>query len=222
MTTLRPPHRARLSDGFTLIELMAVCLIIGLALLLVPSNFSTFGSRSRLSSAANTLLAQMVATREQSTMDGYEARLELGTIPGEGKQKRTGVRIWYTNVPAKGAQLQSKDEDVSRERATSRAEDRQWLTSGWKELPDGIRVSGVSLSAGQWEKLSEGSTTFQVRYLPDGSVDRGFAIRLEAEDLDVKTEFRTLTIVVNPLTAEAASYEGFRELSKQRDPHEFR
>lgn len=218
----RRPHRPAPARGFTLLELMAVCLIIGMALLLIPSNFNMFGSRSRLSSAANTLLSQLVAAREQATMDGYEARLEIGTIPSKDGEKRTGVRFWYTNVPAKGTRMLDEDEDVARERSTSRAEDRQWLTSGWKELPDSVRVSGVSLAAGQWDKLTDSSATFQVRYLPDGSVDRGFAIRLEAEDLEVKTEYRTITIVVNPLTAEAASYEGFRELPRQREPHEFR
>ena len=41
----------------------------------------------------------------------------------------------------------------------------------------------------------------------------------KAEQL--KTEFRTVTVVVNPLTAEAASYEGLRELPRQREAHEF-
>lgn len=218
---MRAPPPTAASRGFTLLELMVVCAIVGVALLFVPVSFETFGARSRLSSAANTLLAQLTATRELATMDGYESRLEIGHFPTvEGK--RVGVRFWYTNVPPKGAAKTFEDEDASKERATSRAEDRQWLVSDWRPFPEGIKVAGISLEAGQWEKLSEGEQTFQIRYQPDGSVERGFAVRLESVDLDVKQEARTLTVVVNPLTAEAASYEGFQELPRQREAHEFR
>lgn len=217
----RPRRTASSLHGFTLMELMVVCVIIGVALLFVPVNFETFGARSRLSSAANTLLAQLTATREQATMDGYESRLEIGYFP-YGDAKRVGVRFWYTNVPPKGAEKAVEDEDRARERATSRAEDRQWLTSSWKAFPEGVKVAGISLEAGQWEKLSEGERTFQIRYQPDGSVERGFAVRLESEDIETKQEARTLTVLVNPLTAEAASYEGFQELPRQRESSEFK
>jgi hypothetical protein len=200
---------------------MVVCAIVGAVLLLVPPSFDTFGARGRLSTAANKILSELTATREQAILDGYEARWEVGRYEEAG-EKRWGTRFWFTNLPAKGTRGDEEAEDDNRERATSRAEERQWLTSSWAAFPDGIIVSGVSLEASVWEKLGEGERTFVVRFFPDGAVERGFGIRVENQDLEVRQEERTVTVTCNPLTAEPGSYEGLRELPKQKDANEFR
>jgi prepilin-type N-terminal cleavage/methylation domain-containing protein len=209
--------------GFTLLELLVVCAIVGGTLILVPVSFGSFGARSRLSSAANSMLAQLGAIRERAMMDGYEARLEIASYRENDGTRRLGSRFWFTNLPAKGtAKLEEEGSERQRERATSRAKDREWMVSEWSPLPDGILVTGISIEAGQWEKIGEGERAFQVKFFADGGVERAVAVRLESQDLEVKPEFRTVTVMVNALTAEAASYEGFRELPKQRDASEFR
>lgn len=213
----------RRTGGFTLLELLVVCAIVGVSLTLVPVSFGSFGARSRLSSAANTLLAQLAAARERAMMDGYEARLEIAPYKESDGNKRLGARFWFTNLPAKGtAKLEEENEERQRDRVTSRAKDREWMMTEWAPLPSGILVTGISIEAGHWEKLPEGDRPFQVTFFADGSIERAVAVRLESEDIDVRPENRTVTVMVNALTAEAASYEGFRELPKQRDASEFR
>jgi len=208
--------------GFTLIELMVTCAIVGAALLIVPVSFDTFGARGRLADSTNDMLSEITATREQAVLDGYEARWEVGRFLDEEGERRWGTRFWFTNVPAKGTEGTEEDRDAARERATSRAEERQWLNSTWHPLPQGVIVSGISLEAGQWEKLGEGDKTFQVRFFADGAVERGFGVRLESQDLEVRLEDRTVTLLINPLTSEPASYEGLLELTKQRDASDFK
>jgi prepilin-type N-terminal cleavage/methylation domain-containing protein len=210
-------------SGFTLLELLVVCAIVGGTLILVPVYFGSFGARSRLSSAANSMLSKLAAVKEQAMNDGYESRLEIGTYRERDGTRRVGTRFWFTNLPAKGtSKLLEEDSDKQRERVTSRAQDRQWMVSEWHAIPEGVVVPGVSIEAGQWEKLGEGDRSFQVRYFADGSVERAVAIRLESEDLEVKSEYRTVTVMVNALSSEAASYEGFKELPRHRDASEFR
>ncbi|MFM8385637.1 MAG: Tfp pilus assembly protein FimT/FimU [Planctomycetia bacterium] len=225
MTSSGPSSRRseplRSAQGFTLIELMVVCAIVGATLLLVPPSFDTFGARGKLSSAGNKLMAELTAMREQAILDGYEARLEIGRFAA-GRTKEWGTRFWFTSVPAKGASGGEEQAESARERATSRAEERQWLNSQWAALPDGVAIAGVSLEAGQWEKLGEGERTFIVRFFPDGSVERGFGIRLESTELEVRQEERTVTVTMNPLTSEPSSHEGLRELPRQKDAGEFR
>jgi prepilin-type N-terminal cleavage/methylation domain-containing protein len=212
----------RTSGGFTLLELLVVCAIVGVTLALVPVAFGTFGARSRLSSSANTILAQLTATREQATMDGFEARLEIGIYKDHESKRQFATRFWYSNLPAKGTNKLVEDSDRQRDRATSRAKDRQWMVSEWNPLPSGIEVSGISLEAGQWQKVGEGEQSFHVKYYADGTVERGFAVRLESTDLEVRPEFRTVTVVVNALTSEAFSYEGLKEMPRQKGSDEFR
>jgi prepilin-type N-terminal cleavage/methylation domain-containing protein len=216
----RPPV-TRAVGGFTMIEMMVVTAIVGVALLLVPPNFDTFGARGRLAAGANKLLSELTAVKEQATMDGYEARLEIGRYADEKGEKLVGTRIWFTNIPAKGTEGSEQDREQSRERATSRAEERQWLSTPWHPFPEGVIVAGVSTETNSWDKLGEGDRTFHIRFFADGGVDRAVGIRVECTDLDVRTEDRTVTILLNPLTAEPVSIEGLGEIPRQRDASEF-
>lgn len=207
--------------GFTMIEMMVVTAIVGVALLLVPPNFDTFGARGRLSAGANKLLSELTAVKEQATMDGYEARLEIGLYEDEKGEKQVGTRIWFTSVPAKGTEGSERDREQNRERATSRAEERQWMSTEWSPFPEGVIVSGVSTETNSWDKVGEGERTFQVRFFPDGGVDRPVGVRVECKDLDVRTDDRTVTILLNALTSEPTSAEGLAEIPRQRDASEF-
>ena len=47
-------------------------------------------------------------------------------------------------------------------------------------------------------------------------------MRLESQDLDVRVDERSVTVLINPLTSEPSSHEGLRELTKQRDASDFK
>ena len=77
----------------------------------------------------------------------------------------------------------------------------------WHDLSGGVVYTGVSERFGQWKKLP-GTGRTQSASRPDGGVEKGFAIRLLSEDLERRSRrrMRTITIMVNPLTAEAAHH----------------
>ena len=212
--TSRRRHPPR---GFTLIELMVVVTILMGVLALVPMNLYRWGARSRLENGANTLVAVISASRSQAILDGYPVRLELGKYRNEDGETHYGHRWIVTNMPKQSSDLIMADGEADEQR---RPQDREWVTTYWKDLPQGIILSGVSERGDTWKELAD-DRPYSVEFGPDGGVERGFAVRLEAEDLEIDKEDRTITVVVNPLTAEAASYDGYREVPKQREEHEF-
>jgi type II secretory pathway pseudopilin PulG len=214
----RLPRPRRTAGGFTLIELMVVVSIMIGILALVPMNLQSWGARSRLEGSANTLVAVVSASRSQAILDGYPVKLELGTFRDEDGELRYGHRWVVTNMPAERSDLLDADGESSED--TGRPQEREWVTTYWSELPSGVTISGISERGESWSEPSE-DEPYSVEFGPDGSVERGFAVRLEAPDLEVDQEERTITIVVNPLTAEAASYDGYRDVPKQREEHEF-
>ena len=212
MTTPRHPRH-----GFTLVELMVVVSILAGVILLVPPNLYKFGARSRLDNAANTLVSTIAAAREQAIIDGHPVRLELGTYrDGEGEWHH-GHRFVFTNVPAEKSDLLTP-EDAEEE--TTRPREQEWLTTRWKRLGDGLEFTGVSERAGHWVKIRE-DQPYSVAFGPDGSVEKGFAVRIISEDLEIRKEDRTITITVNPLTAEPQAYEGYKDVPQSREANEF-
>lgn len=212
----RPASAAEV--GFTLIELMVVVAILGGILALVPMNLYRFGARSRLENAANTLVAVVSASRSQAILDGYPVKLEIAAYRDDAGETHYGHRWVVTSLPAERSDLLNADGQA--EEDSSRSQEREWITTYWTDLPKGVTVSGVSELGESWAELRD-DVPYSVTFGPDGGVEKGFAVRLEADDLEVSKEMRTITIVVNPLTAEAASYDGYREIPKQREEHEF-
>ncbi len=210
--------RRRPSRGFTLIELMVVVAILMGVLALVPMNLYRWGARSRLENGANTLVAVVSASRSQAILDGYPVRLELGMFRNDDGEVRHGHRWVVTNIPAETSDLLNTDGQV--EEDEPRPREREWVTTYWSELPQGVTISGISERGDSWSEPQE-DEPYSVTFGPDGGVEKGFAIRVEAEDLEVDQEDRTITIIVNALTAEAATYDGYREVPKQREEHEF-
>jgi prepilin-type N-terminal cleavage/methylation domain-containing protein len=214
-------RRPRPTSGFTLVELLVVLIVVAGALLLVPPNLASFGARSRLENAANTVVSLVAAAREQAIMDGAPVRIELKVRRGEDGETFHSHRLVFTNVPVeRTGGREDGDEDRERRREPK---EREWLVSAWHDLPSGVEFAGVSERSGQWQpiKLDQISS---LSFGPDGSVEKGLAIRVESKDLEengVKTDLRTLTVLVNALTAEATVVEGVAEMTQQRDENEF-
>lgn len=212
------PGRPALSRGFTLVELMVVVAILAGMLLLVPPNLYRYGARSRLENAANTIVSLIASAREQSIQDGHPVKLEFGMYETEDGEMHSGHRIIFTNVPAERSELLNQEgQDEERDRP----DQLEWLETMWHELSGGVVYAGISERYGQWAKVSR-DRPYIISFTPDGGVEKGFAIRVVSEDLDnVKKENRTITIKVNPLTAEASSMDGLAEMAQTREENEF-
>jgi hypothetical protein len=197
-----------------------VVVVVAGALLLVPPNLYMFGARSRLENGANTVVALVAAAREQAIMDGQPVQIELGLHKGEDGKVRHGHRLVFTNIPADRSVVQEGEDEAPRR---EEPEEREWLTTAWHDLPDGVEFAGVSERSGQWQGLRQ-ERPYALVFGPDGSVEKGIALRIESRDLEeggVKTENRTLTVVVNALSAEASVLEGLAEMPPSRDENEF-
>jgi prepilin-type N-terminal cleavage/methylation domain-containing protein len=209
--------------GFTLLEMMVVVAILGTLLLLVPANMSGFGARSRLENSANTIVSMLGNARGKAIEDGFEVRVEFGTWSDEDG-KHHGHRLFFTNVPpTKAGEAGMEEGDVEqrrREVAAERGRERQWLHTTWYGLPKEVKFTGYSEEAKRWQKLNE-AEPYSISFHPDGSVQKAFALRIESSDLDVRREERTMTILMNGLTAASTAVEGEAELPQKRESRDF-
>jgi hypothetical protein len=195
--------------------------IVGSILLLVPANLSAFGARSRLESSANTLASAFGGARDQSILDGYEVRVELGTWR-DADGTHQGYRWVFTNVPPPSAGSLNQDTERQRQVKAERGQERQWITTTWHPLEGGVTIVGVSEEAGRWNKLPA-HEPYRIKYRPDGGVEKAFAVRLESSDIgSSRKEDKTITVVVNGLTSEASVEDGEVELPRKREFREFR
>jgi prepilin-type N-terminal cleavage/methylation domain-containing protein len=208
------PHRAAASAGFTLLELMVVVLIMGTVLLLVPINMDNIGARGKLNSTANSLVAALNGARERAILDSYEVSVELGTYRDDEGDWQHGWRFMFTSVPPPELADDETDAGAIQEQRSERAREREWLYTPWHKAGDGVKIVGVSDRKDQWKKLSDGGKHFPIRYYSDGNVEKGVAIRIESLNLDVAREYRTATIIVNPLTSEPTWQEGEHDLNE--------
>lgn len=199
--------------GFTLLELMAVVLIMGAVLLLVPASLDNLGAQGKLKNTANSLVAAVNGARERAILDAFEVHLEIGMFRDADEEWRYGWRYKFTNVPppdvASGEDVDESDRQAMREQ---RAREREWLFSTWHECPNGIELSGISERKGTWNRVNQGSKPYSVRFFADGTVEHGLAVRIVNEDMEVDRQFKTITVVVNSLTSEPSWLEGEMEL----------
>lgn len=223
--TAAPPPRAGDPGagrrGFTLLELMAVMVIIGFLLYLLPPRMDTYGDRNRLESAANTLISAFTAVRETAIIDGHEARIQF-TLPGATTdRKQTGSYRYLTGPEKRRTSKALREEgEVEEDRPVRRTEEA-WIESSWYPMPDGVVLEGFSTTAGEWIRTNPRGDPVEVSFHPDGSVRPACAVRLTCIDLPPGAA-RTLTVVVNPLTAAASIAEGEGDLPKSRDPSDFK
>jgi hypothetical protein len=161
--------------------------------------------------------------RGKAIDDGYEVRVEFGSWSDQDG-RHDGHRIFFTNVPpTKAAEAGAEESDVEqarRDNLKERARERQWLHTTWHPLPKGVRFSGVSEEAKRWQKLNE-SEPYSISFQPDGSVQKAFALRIESLDLEGKKEHRSITVLMNGLTAAASMGDGMAELPVKREPRDF-
>ncbi|MDF1702221.1 MAG: GspH/FimT family pseudopilin [Planctomycetota bacterium] len=200
--------------GFTLLELLAVVLIMGTVLLLVPISLENVGAQGKLKNTANSLVAAMNGGRERAILDAHEVYLEIGGYQDDDSEEwRQGWRFKFTNVPAQDIS-ETEDEGERERRRAARARDREWLYSGWHAVPRGVEIAGVSTQKGAWRRAGQGGKPIPIRFFADGTVESAVAIRIENVDMEVNKEYRTLTVIVNGLTSEASWVEGLGELTE--------
>jgi type II secretory pathway pseudopilin PulG len=199
---------------------MVVVLLMGMILLMVPANLSNIGARGKLNSTANSLVAAFNGARERAILDGYEVTLELGTYKDDRGDWQHGWRFQFTNLPPPTV-TDDANPELARENANERAKEREWLYTPWHKTSDTVKIIGVSERKGSWQKLSDGGRTFPIRFFADGNVEKGIAIRLESTALETERQYRTATIIVNPLTSESTWDEGEHDLKESLPAQDF-
>lgn len=203
--------------GFTLLEVMAVVLILGTVLLVVPLNMEGWGARSRLEMGGNSVVSALRATKEQAITDGYDTYLQLSIIK-INDEERSVYRFKYTNVPTEKSLGQNEDES---DLARTRSVEREWQHSEWLTLPEGVEWNGVSVQKGAWRKVSMGGKIREVHFDAGGNIDIATAIRVRSADLEVSEENKIITVTVNGLTSEPSLDKGRHELRESLDASVF-
>ncbi|MDJ0974861.1 MAG: type II secretion system protein [Planctomycetota bacterium] len=219
MTSGSQIARTRRLAGFTLLEVMAVVLILGSVLLIVPLNMDGWGARSRLDLAANSVIASIHGTKEQAIQDGYDAYLELGwAVVDDTDEERSAYRVKFTNIASEKA---TRDDDATEAQERARSREREWLYTEWRPLPDDIEWAGVSERKDAWRPISQGGKAYSIHFDAGGNTDQSIAIRIKSVALDVSEEDRTITIVLNGLTSEASWVDGKHEIRESLDQAAF-
>jgi hypothetical protein len=198
---------------------MAVVLLMGTILLLVPMNMETMGAEGRLRNTANSLVAAVAGARDRAILDSYDVFLELGGRR-EGDTWKPGWRFRFTSVPPPEVG-QTEDQAEATRRKAERARKREWLTTSWHDCDGGVQIVGVSERRDSWQKLNEGGKPYAIRFFADGTVETGVAVRLENPDMDTDREYRTVTVMINGLTSEASWTAGEDELPESLPARNF-
>ncbi len=205
--------------GFTLIEIMVVLVILGVMLLWLPARIDGFGDRSKLDSAASTMVSVLTAARELAIIDGHEVRLQYLLSDDEKDRNATG-KFRYLVTSKVRATPEQLAEDGEQAPPEDRGED-EWITTAWRDLPAGVQLQAYSQESGIWIKGSRSGDPIEISFAPDGGVRPPHGIRLVSVDLPPSVE-RTITITVNALTSAAQVFEGEGNLPKRLDPSDFR
>jgi prepilin-type N-terminal cleavage/methylation domain-containing protein len=217
----RPARRPR---GFTLIELMAVCALLGAVLLLVPPRLDGFGDKTRLDSSANVLVSVLTAAREQAVIDGHEVILQyrLGSI--RDREKTGSFRYIVANEQRETPDKLLKPGEAPPERTerpTPTSPEEEWIETPWRDFSAGVILSGYSQDRGQWAQYRNDDDMISVSFFPDGSVKPVHALRLTSVDLDSSVP-RVMTILINGLTSAVTVTLGEADLPETRDASEFK
>jgi prepilin-type N-terminal cleavage/methylation domain-containing protein len=226
VTASAPPRRtteAAAARGFTLIEVMAVMALLGILLLFIPPNLDSFGDRSRLESAANSVSSLLTAAREIAIIDGHETLVQYELAGDTKDREKTGRMRLVVSARKRDTPHGLEPEGTRRSWLEEDPEEpeEEWLETEWRTLPKGVQLKGYSEESGQWVRSNPGSAPIEISFLADGTVRPAHAVRLVS--LDVGSEdHRTMTVRVNALTSAAEVVGGEADLPKGRDPNEFR
>jgi prepilin-type N-terminal cleavage/methylation domain-containing protein len=217
----RPP-RSRAPRGFTLIELMAVSAILAALLLMLPPRLDGFGDRSRLDSAANTMVSVLTAAKEQAVIDGHEVivQYQLGDV--KDRQKTGRFRYVVSSEIRETPDAFRKPGDAPAPKETTTAPESEWVETSWRDFPTGVILAAYSQERGQWAHTRGGAgDVISVSFQADGTVKPAHAVRLVSSDLEGNAP-NVVTVLVNALTSSASIVEGESELPEKRDAAEFR
>lgn len=214
------PTRAGRRRGFTLIEIMVVLVILGVMLLWLPARIDGFGDRSKLDSAASTMVSVLTAARELAIIDGHEVRLQYLLSEDEKDRRETGRFRYLVTSRVKDTPEQLAEEGDDRPSEETFGED-EWIATAWRDLPAGVQLQSYSQESGIWIKGNRSGEPIEISFAPDGGVRPPHGIRLVSVDLSPSVE-RTITITVNALTSAAQVFEGEGNLPKRLDASDFR
>jgi prepilin-type N-terminal cleavage/methylation domain-containing protein len=173
------------SDGFTLLELIAVVLIIGLVAGLAVPNLGILGEQ-RLRDEAQRLAAELADARQRTVMTGIRHRLVLDLdeslywteweVPEE-EEPPPPAAAGSDRPPSLSPPARAETAFVPRPDASGR---------GWR-LDDDVLFGGVEIDSGLVER-----GRLSLAFESDGTTD---AIRI----LLARPDGRTLTLEVRPL-----------------------
>ncbi|MGI9499847.1 MAG: GspH/FimT family pseudopilin [Geminicoccaceae bacterium] len=129
--------------GFTLLELLVVLVIIGLAASLIPGFTPGRGSSTALDHAARTMASGLRDVRETAIRQNQGV---IFLVDVESRQFRPGA----------GAQLIQIDGDIALDMRTARQEQISETGGGIRFFPDGSSTGGrVVLAAGSQRRTVE-------------------------------------------------------------------
>jgi prepilin-type N-terminal cleavage/methylation domain-containing protein len=207
--TGRGPRRPRPRDprGFTLIELMVVCTILGMVLLLVPRGLDGQGARGRLEQGASMVAAAILEASDQAIIDGHAVILEYD-LEEDRFRYHVSARVRERAVGL----------DPNAIRTEVAEPDEEWMEMDWIDLPEDVDLAAYSEAKETWEKSR--SQTIQITATPEGIVRPAHALRVESRSLP--RGMRTMTVRVNALTSLSEVVPGEAEMPEKRDPHDFR
>jgi len=201
------PDRIRLQAGFTLIELMAVVVVIGLALGLVLPNLAASRS-AQLEESGNQIAGRLELARERAIVTGAAHRvfldLEMGSVVVEWHvdEERAYAHLSDSDVVSANPESASTEAPYSANRAISLSppirEERDYYpipnrfgNDEW--LPEDTFFEGVSTPDG-W--IDDG--TVQIVFQVDGSTDYAEIILVDSWEnraiLEVQPMLQTVRI----------------------------
>ncbi len=182
----------RSRGGFTLIEMMVVILLLGVAFTYALVNLDSLTPRTRLDKGARDVGDTLTRLREMAVFSGRVHFLEYD-LDGER------FRIYRPATTAETSEGAS-----------------EYIETDWFVLPDGVRLEDIQLDIRS--RTKDGQMT--VEFTPTGEVTGHLVHLTSAEILD--KERGSMTVALNPITGLVSYSPGDKDYGLARDEYEFR
>jgi type II secretory pathway pseudopilin PulG len=185
----RPPSASRVRGhagaGFTLLELVAVCVLVGLLLAFSPRAFGFLMAEKELESEVSRLATTIDFVKSQAVLDQCAYAIHVNTQENS----------WAVQIPREEEQ-DSGDPDKEPVKVLVFDEDMPPEELDWRQLPDGI-----SLEFYEGRQPFEGR--YAITYAPDGTVP-AHTLVLESNrvsSLDEADRVRTIRVSFSGLVS---------------------